>query len=414
MERDQETWLNGVLQQVIGKLRFSKGRDTFSGAVIQRYDSERNVLQMEAAYPNDTRWQSYDVAPNNGESSDARIGISGRAVKSKQAQYDPDVRSETYYVPIREGVLSQVAVPIIQHNCVWGVLTVKSGDVNGFDKHDVNMLKRVAEMFVIALENRRLKSIANTQLSLVNVGLQHNFWQHEAGTLALIIRNEIEFCRMALDSQTAAWTSTDSQRADQTDAAKIVFSAFDNIYRLVQRIIHMPMMPSLYSNEESSAVNFLSLVRERVQTLENVMNPPIHSTLAVEAKENSLEVRVSPRWARYALDMLFDTLVKTSKTDTPGLHINVRLHKQRVEVEIHVTGTVSPSIVAMLRKHLPDSKTISDDQGSRLLVSQVIFEAFDGSLEVRDSTAHGTVLMCSLPRWTTVPKLAAHIQSTHK
>ncbi len=88
-------------------------------------------------------------------------GISGRAVRTQQAQIVPDVRVEQAYcfqdIARQEGVVSLLCVPMMVRNRVVGILNSYSSQPHAYSEMEVKLLSMVASQAAVAIENARLR-----------------------------------------------------------------------------------------------------------------------------------------------------------------------------------------------------------------------------------------------------------------
>jgi PAS domain S-box-containing protein len=90
----------------------------------------------------------WDISPGQG--------VIGRAFRTKETQYVPDVSADPDYVGADPAVCSEMAVPLRRGARVLGVLNVESDRVAAFDAEDVLLAESLAEAIALALDNARL------------------------------------------------------------------------------------------------------------------------------------------------------------------------------------------------------------------------------------------------------------------
>ena len=83
--------------------------------------------------------------------------VSGLAVQRKDTVIIDDVDKEPRYQRMLEAeyMRSEIAVPLIQDDRVFGVLNIESPVLNAFSKHDTEMLETLAGQAAIAIKNDR-------------------------------------------------------------------------------------------------------------------------------------------------------------------------------------------------------------------------------------------------------------------
>ena len=85
-------------------------------------------------------------------------GIMGRAVRTMAPILVPDVRCDPDQASVHEGVVSQVAVPIIANEGVVGVIDIASREVD-LDENDLRVMMRLSEQVGAAAERARLYGV---------------------------------------------------------------------------------------------------------------------------------------------------------------------------------------------------------------------------------------------------------------
>jgi len=83
-------------------------------------------------------------------------GITGRAFRTVQTQYAPDVNTDPDYVNSSPTLRSELAVPLGRGDRVLGVLDVASDRPAAFSDDDILLARSLAEAIALALENARL------------------------------------------------------------------------------------------------------------------------------------------------------------------------------------------------------------------------------------------------------------------
>jgi PAS domain S-box-containing protein len=96
------------------------------------------------------------LSPAEGWRLSVDQGIIGRAFRTAQRQYVPDVSTDPDYVDGHPALRSELAVPLRRGERVLGVLDAASDQLGGFTADDILLAESLAEAIALALENARL------------------------------------------------------------------------------------------------------------------------------------------------------------------------------------------------------------------------------------------------------------------
>ena len=84
-------------------------------------------------------------------------GVTGRVAQTGKPLLIPDLHAEQWkdvFVHVmREDIRSELAVPLIRDDEIWGVLNVESPKISAFDQDDQRLLETVAVQILLALRN---------------------------------------------------------------------------------------------------------------------------------------------------------------------------------------------------------------------------------------------------------------------
>ncbi len=117
------------------------------GAILL-VDDHTGDLVVEATYGYPLPVRGFRISPGKG--------VTGSVQRTGKSAIVPDVREEPRYVSFNEGILSEIAVPLIIEGKVAGVFNVESPRPRAFGEHDVGVLTALAGYATIAIENARL------------------------------------------------------------------------------------------------------------------------------------------------------------------------------------------------------------------------------------------------------------------
>ncbi|MGH8067981.1 MAG: GAF domain-containing protein [Candidatus Entotheonellia bacterium] len=83
-----------------------------------------------------------------------RAGMCGLAARERRTVVVPDVRTDPRYIACSPTVCSEIVVPLLDGECVLGVLDVDSDDIAAFAVEDQTLLETVANYVVEKFRRR--------------------------------------------------------------------------------------------------------------------------------------------------------------------------------------------------------------------------------------------------------------------
>lgn len=108
----------------------------------------------------------HDTSPSpSSPAPSLRQGIAGRAARTGQTQFVPDVRVDPDFLALSDDIVAEIAVPLQHAGRILGVLNVESDASSPLDESDVHLLEAVAAQIDIVLENGRLTSESQQRLA---------------------------------------------------------------------------------------------------------------------------------------------------------------------------------------------------------------------------------------------------------
>jgi PAS domain S-box-containing protein len=153
---DREMVLNKILEQAVACIRQRDGLDTIIGT-IQEYHEATKAMIFVGAHPSDQDASLMVDRIKKRRSIDRRvepkIGVIGRTVETKTAQIVRDVSKDPDFVQFKWKTGSEITAPLMDGNNVLGVINVESNLVGALDSEDLETLKALADLAVIALRN---------------------------------------------------------------------------------------------------------------------------------------------------------------------------------------------------------------------------------------------------------------------
>jgi diguanylate cyclase (GGDEF)-like protein len=133
---------------------------------VSIYQLEGDVLRLGAqvGYPADLVIHEIRITS----------GVTGRAIRTRQTQFLPNVKDDPSFLRASHEVQSEICVPLVKDKIVLGVLNVESTELRPLTQKDVELLDAFARPVAMAVDNARLharvKSLALTDglTSLIN------------------------------------------------------------------------------------------------------------------------------------------------------------------------------------------------------------------------------------------------------
>jgi GAF domain-containing protein len=144
--------------------------DAISGAVqglrvtigdyvsILLLDTKTNMLRVQASAGYDNEIDGVEIPIGEG--------ITGLAAQNTETIVVNNVSADDRYVPGKEGIQSEMAIPLVYRNETLGVLNVESENLNAFDEHYEDILNTLANSLSAVIINARL---ADRQKNLFDV-----------------------------------------------------------------------------------------------------------------------------------------------------------------------------------------------------------------------------------------------------
>jgi PAS domain S-box-containing protein len=375
-----------AVECVMGRQGFVKGFGT-----IQSYDERTNELVCESAYPLEKYPNLTEKIGTRRSLGDSRIGITGRALKTKQPQLVQDVTNDPDYVEFNPLTRSQMTVPLLDQDKVIGVLSLESEQRDAFDEAAMYTLQALAELAVIAIRNakqyqelKEVKGLVGSRTALAWTGMMSSTWRHSIGNHAITIRDSVKLLRYELNG---------ARKNSEVD------KQLDLIDRLANRILDRPITPPLSVEEGVQSVPINDLIRDRCRQLWS--DEPYRSIpLAFDLKiDNSATTRASVEWLRRCIDVLIDNALEAMST-IPDRKLVLASHRQNGRAEISVIdngkGIVEEKRTRIFREPINKPKG-ARGLGIGLMFAQTIVQTYGGEIRCESTGPAGTTMIISLP-----------------
>lgn len=162
------------------------GQQGFVDCVIYLHDPDRNTLVQKAAYGeknsgNQSVQDTIELAMGQG--------ITGHVALSREAEVIQDTRQDARYVQDLRNMRSELAVPILYEDRLFGVIDCEHPDVGYFQQGHLDFLTTVASMLSVRLAQWK----AHEQLSESEEKYRQLFERSE-DAMMILTENRFELC----------------------------------------------------------------------------------------------------------------------------------------------------------------------------------------------------------------------------
>jgi PAS domain S-box-containing protein len=190
---DRTKVLNNILEQAVACVLQRHQVDAILGT-IQEYDENTKEMIFVGAYPHteDSEAVLAKIKKRRSieRSKEVRIGVIGRTVETKTAQLVRDVSKDRDFMVFKWKEGSEITAPLMDGDKVLGVINVECKQVGAFDEEDLETLKALADLAVIALRNsqqfdqlKQIRGIIGSRALLHWMGEIVRAWSHTIQTI---------------------------------------------------------------------------------------------------------------------------------------------------------------------------------------------------------------------------------------
>src|SRR5665811_1587771 len=141
----------GALDAVLGELEERMGY-----RFLTLYLAEGAGLQLGAQ-------RGYRAAPDR---LDAGRGVIGRVYRTGLAELVRDVRSDPDYVPGDDGVVTEIAAPLLGDGARLGVLNIEALQPDGLTRDDLRLARAIADRLASALRRSQAQEALRDRVRL--------------------------------------------------------------------------------------------------------------------------------------------------------------------------------------------------------------------------------------------------------
>jgi PAS domain S-box-containing protein len=353
-------------------------------------------MKMVVAYPDEAisgkrARLKVGVDLSKGIGKGKRIGIIGRAIKTKRTQIVGDVTKDKDHIRFMPQIRSEIVVPILIKNEVVGVINVEHTDYQAFDKEDRRTLESLASQASIAIQNaRQYAKLQQTmgklgaRTALAFMGMASSTWGHSVRNRATVITELVDLLCKDLTP---------------TLSAKKLESRLNEIKRMAKMIQGTPMMAPLSIEAGVESFPIYDFIEARMKQLQGWERYESLSYKFDPRSAKNVSTRANSVWLKLAFDMLLDNAVEAmSNSPKKELRIGVYIKNGGIEIRIIDTGKgIPPEILPKLLNDPIMKPKGAKGLGIGLLQAQAIVQAYGGDIQVGPTSPKGTTMIIKLP-----------------
>jgi len=282
------------------------------------------------------------------------------------------------------GPTSIMALPLLRHGQLLGVLSFVSSGPRRYERRDLRLAEALAERAAIAIENARLYN-ASVEAAQIR--------DQVLGFVAHDLRNPLS----AISMQAALLERRDQPERRSRKPAETIQRAAKRMSRLIEDILDVSRMEGGRLSVEPARVPTAQLVSDAVEA-----QAPLASSLSIDLRLD-VETSVADVWAdRDRVVQVFENLIGNAvKFTRPGGRITAGAASHGAEVVFWVKDT-GAGISAEDMTHVFDRfwqarKARRAGAGLGLQIVKSIIEAHHGRIWVESDVGVGTTFYFALP-----------------
>jgi GAF domain-containing protein len=370
---DRRKILDSILEQVVEKVVQVHEKKAIAGS-LQLFDPENQELVLESVYPS-SEYGTFVEKINRRLSvirqPGQRFGITARAALELEPQNVGDVRNDPDYIPYSESSRSELAFPLVDGTELLGVLDIECEQENAFDKTDIDAIKALAELSILALRNAEAAQEMIRISSIASMGAWGAELAHQMKSELANIRRKTNI----LDSDLSDLPLDDQLRQELKESILEIEQSVDKL--------KLPPMPRSSQEAEQFLPDAPACPDDlihRVCKEFREKNPKIHIDEELECSPSL--ARLHEVWFERILRHLLHNASR-AVNDRNDPHITVRSKRKEndiwVEVEDNGHGITDGVLPLLFREPTPPSEERS---GHGLLIVRYLLELHGGNIRI--------------------------------
>lgn len=387
-----------ILREVLGAIREQRRIEEVVGLILEQacalasaahgsfilVDHESRHLTIANVFGSDWTLEKRLCQLEIGQGLTGKVAASGRPMLCRDTATDPD------YYPLFDYVRSELVVPVLVKDRVWGVINIDGLAPDAFDSTTVELLVVFGELVAFAI-NLRLEIAEQDKLhrQLLQSEKLASLGEALAG-----IAHEINNPLTAILCS-AALLETEHVSAAQRATLATITSEAERAAALIRSLLE-------FSRKETGRREIVDLHQlvDQVAELKRHQLKFARVLLLVSRDQAPCPVHVCPQQIKQVLLGLITNAEQALAGFRPDglVHITVRPLADRVQVCVADNG---PGIPAAAQRSIFDpfftTKPPGEGTGLGLSVAHSIVEAHGGRIQLLDSSPAGATFELQLP-----------------
>jgi signal transduction histidine kinase/CheY-like chemotaxis protein len=318
-----------------------------------------------------------------GEGLTGHVALTGKPYLCNETKVDPN------YYPLFDNVRSELIVPIIVEEKVWGLINLDGLEPDDFDEFTLTNVALLAELAAFAIKSRiDLTEQERLQRHLIQSEKLASLGETIAG-----IAHEINNPMTSILSHAQLLTLHRGGPADEASISTIVLEA-KRTADLVKNLLAF----SRKESKQREVVGAYELIKQAVN-LKRYQFRVNNIQLVVEPTDVPLPVLVTAQQMQQVLlNLLNNAEQAISKNGTPGvIRIDARRLGERVFINVSDNGAGIPAhILPFIFDPFFTTKNLGEGTGLGLSIAHTLIENHGGSIYAK-SAPGSTVFTIELP-----------------
>lgn len=321
------------------------------------------------------------------------IGITGKVAHSGETYYCENVENDPYYVPVIDAVKSELAIPVMVDDRVWGIINLDSDKESQYGEATVLRVELLAEMVASAigfrLQMEREKALSASLMEAEKLSAM--------GHLVAGIAHEVNNPLSAILG-CAELVSKETKESETRTSLDVICKQAKRAGDLVKQLLSFARVGSPENRESLPVIELIREVEEMVRPSLKMAGIKFDTNL----EESELVCEVNRVQIQQVLVNLINNAqqaLSEAKIRPGRISLTVTGADNCIEIEVRDNGPgVKPETVARIFDPFFTTKVKGKGTGLGLSISRDIAHSHEGDLECRIPESGGCIFSLSLPQ----------------